>query len=487
MSWRAPPSGQDPSPAEAAPSSDPLTKGVETLLGDPKQAILRLSLPMIAAFSIQTIYNFVDAIWVSGLGADALAAVGFFFPFYFMSLAIGMGLGVGGGAAISRRIGAQDRSGANRVATHSLVLMALLATAVAIPFTLLATPIFEAIGAGRTVDFAVAYARVMFGGTFIIFFPSVANAILRAEGDATRAMYAMAFGAVLNIVLDPIFIYVFGLGVAGAAWATVLAMAATSLLMANWMFLRRDTYVSFSFRGFRFERAALRDIFGVGLPASVMFLTMSFMIFVMNLIIVGVGGTDGVAVFATGWRVVTLATLPTIGIATAVTSVCGAAYGARDFPKLRTAYLYALRLGLLIMVPAAVAIFVAAPVVSLAFTWTPDSARIGPDLVLFLQISVVSYPAVAFGPASASMFQGVGKGLSALGVTLIRTLLLMPPLAALFAIPLGWGLPGAWWGIVVGSAIGGAVAFLWARGYIQGRLAAGSADLARDETPVQAS
>ena len=87
------------------------TEGVKTLLGEPRKAIIKLALPMIAAMSVQTIYNFVDAIWVSGLGADALSAVGFFFPFFFMTMAMGRGLGLGGGSAISRRIGARDKIG----------------------------------------------------------------------------------------------------------------------------------------------------------------------------------------------------------------------------------------------------------------------------------------------------------------------------------------------------------------------------------------
>lgn len=446
----------------------PVTEGVRTLMGDPKRAIIRLSLPVIAANLIQTVYNLVDAIWVSGLGADALAAVGFFFPFFFMSLAIGLGLGIGGGSAISRKIGARDREGANSVATHTFALMVFLSTAVAVPLFLFTDAIFASIGAGRTLGLVSSYARIMFAGTFIIFFPSVAGAVLRAEGDAKRPMYAMAFGSILNIALDPIFIYTLGLGVPGAAWATVLSMGATSLLMSNWLFLRKDTYVSFAFRGFRFDGNILKDIFGVGLPASVMFLTMSFTLFIMNLIIVNVGGTDGVAIFATGWRVVTIATLPVIGIGTAVVSVTGAAFGARDFRKLDTAYMYAIRLGLMIEAPAAVATFLLAPQIVLVFTWAEGAVRIADDLVLFLMITALIYPAVAFGPASSSMFQGTGKGLNALIVTTFRTVVLSPPLALLFALLFGLGLPGVWWGLAGANVAGALVAFLWAKSYIRG-------------------
>ncbi|MEA1998770.1 MAG: MATE family efflux transporter, partial [Euryarchaeota archaeon] len=124
------------------------SEGVKTLLGDPKKAILKLSLPMIVAMSAQTIYNLVDAIWVSGLGADALAAIGFVFPFFFAAMALSTGLGVGGGSAISRMIGARDKGGADNVAVHTIVMMLLLAVLFTIPFVVFAEDVFILIGAG---------------------------------------------------------------------------------------------------------------------------------------------------------------------------------------------------------------------------------------------------------------------------------------------------------------------------------------------------
>ncbi|MFQ6012303.1 MAG: MATE family efflux transporter [Thermoplasmata archaeon] len=471
-------------PARGPPSG--MSQGVQTLLGDPRRAIVRLALPMIAAFALQTIYNFVDAIWVAGLGPDALAAVGFFFPFYFIALAIGLGIGTGGGAAISRRIGARDREGANRVGAHTLVLMILAAVALAVPFFIYAEPLFQAIGAGRTTGLVLEYGRILFAATPIIFFTSVANAILRAEGDARRAMYAMAFGAVANIILDPIFIYVLGMGIAGAAWATVLTLGATSLIMANWLFFRRDTYVHFVFRGFRWDRPILRDILRVGLPSSVMFLTMSFAILALNFIVVSVDSTDGVAVMTAGWRVITLAHLPVFGLGTAVVSVVGASYGARAYGKLKTAYLYAIRVGLYMEIPAALAIFLLAGPLAAAFTWSGESLRITPDLILFLLITAPFLPAMALAVPTSTMFQGSGRGTSALIVTLIRTVILMPPLALLFAVFFGFGLTGVWVGISAATSLGAFVAFIWGRVYVNGLIAAG---VARPEEggPVEAS
>jgi Na+-driven multidrug efflux pump len=123
-------------PEETNDQSPPVenqTKGVKALLGDPKKAILSLSWPMIVAMTVQTLYNLVDAIWVSGLGADALAAVGFVFPLLFMGTALATGLGVGGGSAISRKIGAKNKKGADNAAVHTIILMFVLALLYTIP------------------------------------------------------------------------------------------------------------------------------------------------------------------------------------------------------------------------------------------------------------------------------------------------------------------------------------------------------------------
>jgi putative MATE family efflux protein len=443
------------------------TEGVKILLGDPKKAIIKLSLPMIVAMSVQTIYNVVDAIWVSGLGADALSAVGFFFPFFFMIMAVATGIGIGGGSAISRRIGAKDKKGADRVAAHTMVMMVIGALAFTVTLFFFAENIFSAVGAGKVTDLAVVYARVMAAGTLIIFFSNVANALLRGEGDATRSMYALMTGAGLNIILDPIFIYTLGMGVAGAAVATVISMVIASLILFYWIFIKRDTFVSVSLRNFQFSKAVAMEILKVGLPSAVSQLSMSFSVLFLNIIVVKAGGTDGVAVFTTGWRVATFASLPLIGIATAVIAVTGAAYGSRAFEKLDTAYMYAVKVGLVIEVVIAVITYVMAPQITLLFTLSEDAARITEDLITFLRIMCFYYPVVSFGMLSSALFQGTGKGVNALVVTIFRTIILAAPLAFTFSHVVHMGLPGVWWGIVTGNITGATTAFVWARLYIR--------------------
>ena len=438
------------------------TSGVRTLLGDPKKAILKLSIPMVVAMSAHTIYNLTDAVWVSGLGPESLAAVGFVFPFLFLAMAVASGVGIGGGAAVSRKIGARDKDGADSIATHTIVLVAgfvVVFTAIMLVFS---EPMLRRIGAGTALEPAVKYARILFSGIMFVFFQHAAIAILRSEGDVKRAMYAMVGGAVLNMLLDPLFIYVLGFGVAGAAWATVLSMFLVSIVTFYWLFVERKTYVSFRFRGFRFDSGHVWDISRVGFPASVSQMSMAIMAFAVTAIVASVGGPDGVAVYTTAWRIIALAALPVLGVASAVTAVAGAAFGAREYGKVEIAFSYALKTCVAVEGVFALLMVLFAAQITWVFTWSSDSERIVNDLVVCLRILWVLLPGTAFGMLSAAMFQGVGKGLYALMMTLLRTLVFTVPLAWLFGIQLDWGLRGVWIGMAVAGLSYAPIAYGWA-------------------------
>lgn len=440
--------------------------GVETLLGDPKRAIFRLGLPMIIGMSVQTMYNLTDAIWVSGLGPDALSAVGLYFPFFMIAISLSVGLGIGGGSAVSRYIGANNKDNADKVATHTIVSMIAITILFTVPFILLCRPLYSAMGAGKALEMTVTYARIMFGGAIFIFFTNVGNALLRSEGDAKRAMYAMLAGSVLNMILDPILIYPLGLGVAGAAWATVISMALVSLVVFYWLYIEKKTYLNFSLKHFHFRRQFLFDIFKVGIPSSAAQLSMSVMMLFLNIILARVNGTDGVAIFATGWRIIMIAILPIIGIATAVVSVSGAAFGAKDYDKLDISFSYAIKTVFLIETVLAAITFVCAPYISRIFTWSSQSANLFNDITLFVKISCFFYPAAVLGIFSGSMFQGIGKGFYALTITIIRTIILTIPLSWLFGLHMQKGLAGVWVGMVAGTWIAVIIGFVWAKVYI---------------------
>ncbi len=448
-----------------SPSTE--TIGVKTLLGDPKKAIFKLGLPMIIGMLVQTLYNLTDAIWVSGLGPNALSAVGLFFPFFMLAISLSVGLGVGGGSAVSRHIGAKNKRGADDVASHTIICMIILTLIFTLPFVLFCRLLFSALGAGEALDMTQTYAQIMFGGSFFLFFIHISNALLRGEGDAKRPMIIMLAGSVINIILDPIFIYVFGFGIAGAAWASIVSMALVSCILFYWLFLDKNIYLTFTFKGFAFKKDILLDILKVGLPSSFSQMSMSVMMLCINLILTRVAGTDGIAVLMSGWRIVMIAILPIIGIATALVSVCGAAFGAKEYEKLEISFNYALKMGIIIEVVFGTFTYFCAPYITRIFTWSPQSALLFDEIVVFIRTMCFFYPAAALGIFCASLFQGVGKGLNALTITVIRTILLNVPLAWFFGIYLQGGLRGVWIGIVVGTWGAVSIAIVWVKVYIR--------------------
>ena len=464
-------------------SNDSETKGVKTLLGDPKKAIIKLAIPMIIAMSVQTLYNFVDTLFVSGIGKDiftdsqvpgignlGVAAVGLILPFFMMAIAISTGIGVGASSAISRRIGALDKKGADNVAEHSIIISIIIALFFSAILFIFSEPILKLIGAGEALFYAVSYGKIIFAGSITIFFINIGTAILRGEGDAKRAMYVIVMGTGLNIILDPFFIYAFRLGVAGAAYATILSMTITTMIIIYWLFFKKDTYVNFKLNHFNFKRDIINDIFKVGLPASVQQLSMSFTMLMLNIIIINVveAGEAGISIYRIGWAIVSVAILPLLGLATAVVTVTGAAFGAKDHKKLNTAFLFSIKFGLSIEIIIALIFFIIAPFVTLIFTTGEGLPVLRPDIELFVKISCLFYPGAAFGIASSAMFQGTGKGLYSLIATLLRTVTLTPIFAVLFCCVFSLGLSGIWWGLVVANLIGSVFSFSWAKLYIRG-------------------
>jgi Na+-driven multidrug efflux pump len=209
------------------------------------------------------------------------------------------------------------------------------------------------------------------------------------------------------------------------------------------------------------------DIFRVGIPSSIEQFALALTALIMNFVIATVGSTDGVAVYSTAWRVTSIAVAPLIGISIALVSISGAAFGEKNFKKAQNTLIYAIEVGFLVETIIAVVVYLFASDITAVFTHTENAARIAPELTRLLKIMTFFYPVVTFGMLSGSLFQGAGKGTSALAATLLRSLVMTLFFSLLFAFGFGWGLPGVWWGLVVGTVIGSMIAFVWVWMYLK--------------------
>ncbi len=453
--------------SESKKSQGSVDKRVSMITGDPKRAIRTLSIPMIISMLLMMAYNLADSIWVAGLGPNSLAALGFVTPVFMIVIGLGNGLGAGANSLISRCIGAKNKKGSDNAAIHSIILTLVFSIVLTVSILIFLPNILMAMGAGASLNLAVQYGQIVFGGLIFLIFSSVASGILRAEGDVKRPMYAMLATAVLNIILDPIFIYYFGWGVAGAAIATVISAIISSALILYWLLLKRDTYVSLSRKDFNASWNVIKDILLVGLPASAEFFIMSILGIVLNIMLVITGGTEAVAVYTAGWRVVMIAMIPAIGIGTAAITVAGAAYGSRKYGNISTALAYSAKLSIGVALVSSLIIYVFASDIASIFAYSPESAFMAPSIAAFLQVMCLFLIVVPLGITASSVFQGMGKGITSLILTIIREVLFISVFAYFMAFVLGIGEHGLWWGIVIGGAFGCSFAYIWAYRYIK--------------------
>ncbi len=446
-------------------TSEKVTEGVSILLGDPKKAVLKLSVPMIIAMVINSLYAFIDGVWVAGLGDTALAAIGFVNPLYLIVFGVSNGIGAGATAAISKYIGAKNKQEADNAALHVILLIVIITIIFTALILIFLKPILLIMGAGVTVDLGMEYGNILFLGTIFIVFSSIAYGILRAEGNVKKTTYAMLFGAILNIILDPIFIYSLGWGVAGAAIATVISLGLVSFLLVYWF--KGDTYIKFSPKDFIYKSKLMKDILSVGLPAGVEFFLISLLAIALNAILMLVSGVDGVAVYTGGWRFVAIIMVIPIAIGTSAIAITGANLGAKRYKNIDITHSYAIKIGTIIMIIVSIAIFILAPYISYLFAYTPGSENLLGQMTNFLRITCLFYLFFPLGVVSASVFQGLGKGLYSLMIAFIRAVILQIAFAYVFAIVLNLGQNGVWYGIVLGNAIGASIAYIWSKFYIK--------------------
>jgi len=273
---------------------------IEMITGDPKKAINKLSLPIIASMFLIFANNIIDSIWVAGLGAEPLAALGYITPLFMIIVGFGNGIGAGGNSLISRFIGAEDKTSANNAAIHNLILSVIVSIVISVIFLVFLEPLLVMMGASSVLGYAMDYGFIVFACTIALLMPPIVGGAFRAEGDIKRATLPIALAAIINMILDPIFIYTLNMGIAGAAWATALGPFISLLLMFYWIFVKKDTFLSYNLKDFTNDFGMYKDILVVGIPASLEQLVLSVLTIFVNYMLTIVSGPVAVAVYTAG-------------------------------------------------------------------------------------------------------------------------------------------------------------------------------------------
>lgn len=437
---------------------------VELMRGEPEIAVKKLAIPIMISMLLTASYNIIDGVWIAGLGQAAIAGVGFVTPIFMILNGVSVGLGNGATSSISRAIGARNHEGANKSASHSLLIFLVASIILTLILIVIQEPLLKAYGAsGQSLVEGIKYGTPLFIGLFGFMFANGCSGILRGEGDMKRAMYAIIVSVVLNFILDPVFIYVLKLGSAGASLATIVSSLGSAIVIMYWILIKKDTYVDVNLKGFKFEADIAKDILKVGIPASLDMFMMSLAMSFYLMFISSVGGEYGIAAFTSGQRLYLFGIMPLTAIASAVAAVSGSAYGAKNWDYLSRTHTYGTKFAMLFSVVIMLILVIFAPQLALIFAYTPETSVLIPEITRFLQIACFGLLLVGIGMPSSFMYQGIGRGTTSLAWTIIRELIFTVSFTYLFGIILNWGLFGIWVGLAVGRILASILNFTYAK------------------------
>ena len=393
--------------------------------------MVKLAVPAVAAQLINVLYNIVDRIYIGHIpvvGKTALTGVGVTFPILMLISAFAAFAGMGGAPLASIRLGAGDREGAERILGSSTTMLFVTSVVLTVVFSIFQAPILLAFGASPdTIGYGLDYISIYLLGTIFVQYALGLNTFISAQGKALTAMLSVLIGAVLNIVLDPLFIFVFDLGVRGAAIATVISQAVSAAWVVGYLCSRRS--------GLRIKRAYLRPhwsvvgkIAGLGIAPFIMQSTESLVTVVLNTGMQTYGGDLYVGSITILQSVMQMVVMPLQGVTQGVQPLMSYNYGAGNYRRVRETFKKLLTVTLTVTVCAflIVAIFPEA----LARLFNNDEELVA----LVGRVMPIFFGGIwVFGAqlACQSTFMALGQARTSLFLALLRKVILLVPLAIL--------------------------------------------------------
>ena len=431
---------------------------VEQLITNPKKSIIGLSIPMILSLFLTMINNLADAMWVSGLGSDALAAIGIVTPLFIIIIGLGIGLSAGVNSSIARFIGKGDMKNAGNSATHGVILSIIVSILIPGLILLFLDPLLMAIGGADVLGLAHEYGVWIIAGGFTIIIQNIYCGIFRSENKGVKATLPIGIAAGLNIILDPIFIYNLNMGVAGAAIATTLSNFIGLLMYLYWSYIKDDNTIDV--RSYSRNTDIYKDIISVGIPASMEQILMSLFSMVINIILVMVATTDSVAVYTTVWRLISIGVMLPVGFGTGAISVFGALFGARKTESIMDTFNYVHKIGFIGCIAMAVILAVMAPYLAMLF----GGAGLNDEIT---SVTILLCPYIIFASwsiISGCILQSFGRGDLSLGFTFFKQIVLT---LIFIWILISMGETGVYLGIVIANFVGSLIQLLFTRRYIK--------------------
>ena len=419
-----------------------MAKDIHKMLGEERigRLLLSLSLPATIGMLVQAMYNFVDTIFVGrGVGSMGIAGISISLPVQIFVMAFAQMFGIGGASVISRSLGERDHKKARRAAGNVMVFSVAFGLVMTLLGQFFLDQLLIMLGASEAIiPYAREYLGIILLGSAFFSFGMAMNHVVRAEGKPKIAMAAMLISAVLNIILDPIFIFSLNLGIWGAALATVLSQAATSIYVLFY-FLSGKSLLRISLRSLIPEWRIMRETVSVGLSAFSRQVAGSLLAVVLNNSLVFYGGDIAVAVYGVINRLLMVFIMPMFGVNQGFLPIVGYNYGARKMRRARESVKLASAVTTMIALFSSIVMFLFARQLISIFT---DETELIESTIYALRIVILATPTIGVQVIASGMFQALGKALPALFLSLLRQIIILIPL--ILVIPRFLGINGIW-------------------------------------------
>lgn len=405
-----------------------------------RSLLIKMSAPAMVGLMVQAMYNLTDTIFVGrGVGSLGIAGIAISFPIQILVMAFANLFGIGCASIVSRRLGEGNREEAQHALGNLFTLVILFSGAIVIFGSLYLPSLLKGFGATEGIlPFASDYSRVILLGAPFFMFAMATNAVVRAEGNARVAMWTMIISGLLNIVLDPLFIYGFHLGIRGAALATVLAQATTVVYLVYYFFGGRSSLKTQPHH-FRLSRSIVWEALKVGLGSGLRPAASVLTVIILNRSLAPSGGDIAIATFGVINRMIMFLFLPMFGIVQGMMPIIGYNYGAghpervRQVVRLSNIVTTAMSVGTSVLLLAIPALLLR------IFSQDPEVISMGTPAI---RIIILAFPTVGFQVVAAGMYQALGKAAPALVLALLRQVILLTPL--ILILPRFFGLTGIW-------------------------------------------
>jgi len=417
---------------------------ISARLGEEKinKLLVNLSLPATIAMMVNALYNLVDTIFVGrGVGALAIGGLTIAFPIQMVIMAFAQMIGIGAASAISRSLGAKNIARANYVAGNSFLCVIILSSIIAAIGLTFTEPMLRFFGSTETIlQYAKDYITIILWGSIFFSFAMSSNNLIRAEGNAKVAMTSMLIGAILNMFLDPIFIFIFKMGIKGAALATIISQFISFTYILKYLFSGKSS-LKIKLHHLKPKTHIIIEIFTVGFATFTRQVTQSIVAIIVNNSLRIFGGDIALIIAGILHRITMFLFMPLFGIIQGMQPIVGFNYGAKKFDRVREA----LKLSLLAATTIATLGWLMAelfPFLILSiFTGNKEVIEIGTPVI---RIVISMVPVIGIQIVGAALFQSLGKAIPSLILSLLRQVLLFIPLIIILPRVLGLGLLGIW-------------------------------------------